>query len=101
MAVSDRPAGPAAGQQVTDERAGGEPLPISLVAHHVFCPRRAWLEAMGESTDTYQMAVGAEEHRASDDPASSRTHRLRAAEVASLTLGVIGRCDAVELDDAG
>jgi hypothetical protein len=24
-----------------------DPVPISLVAHHVFCPRRAWLEAMG------------------------------------------------------
>ena len=37
---------------MTDERAGREPLPISLVAHHVFCPRRAWLEAMGEKTDS-------------------------------------------------
>jgi hypothetical protein len=34
---------------VTDERAGREPLPISLVAHHVFWPRRAWLEATGEA----------------------------------------------------
>lgn len=43
-------------------------LPISLPAHHVFCPRRAWLEAMGEATDTRQVAIGLEEHRASDDP---------------------------------
>ena len=78
-----------------------DPVPISLVAHHVFCPRRAWLEAMGEVTDTHQMAVGTEEHRASDDPASSRRRRLRAVEVASQTVGVIGRCDVVELDDAG
>ena len=78
-----------------------DPVPISLVAHHVFCPRRAWLEAMGETTDTHQMAVGAQEHRASDDPASSRTRRLRAVDVASPSLGVIGRCDVVELDDGG
>jgi hypothetical protein len=57
---------------VTDERAGREPLPISLVAHHVFCPRRTWLETTGEKTDTHQMAVGLDEHHASDDPAASR-----------------------------
>ena len=85
---------------MTEERADGEPLPISLVAHHVFCPRRAWLEAMGEKTDTHQMAVGLDEHHASDDPAASRAGRLRAVEIASRHLGVIGRCDVVELDAA-
>lgn len=25
-----------------------EPLPISLVSHTAYCPRRAWLEAAGE-----------------------------------------------------
>jgi CRISPR-associated protein Cas1 len=78
-----------------------DPLPISLVAHHVFCPRRAWLEAMGESTDTYQMAVGLQQHQASDDPTASRPGRLRAVDVASVELGVMGRCDTVEIDDAG
>ena len=77
-----------------------EPLPISLVAHHVFCPRRAWLEAMGESTDTHQMAVGTQAHQASDDPAASRPQRWRAVDVASDTLAVTGRCDAVEFDAA-
>jgi CRISPR-associated protein Cas1 len=40
--------------------APGELIPISLVvvAHHAFCPRRAWLEAMGETTDTRQMPHG-------------------------------------------
>jgi CRISPR-associated protein Cas1 len=86
---------------VTEERADGEPLPISLVARHVFCPSRAWLEAMGEKTDTHQMAVGLDERHASDDPAASRAGRLRAVEIASRHLGVIGRCDVVELDAAG
>jgi CRISPR-associated protein Cas1 len=85
---------------VTAEYLGG-PLPISLVAHHAFCPRRAWLEAMGETMDTHQMAVGEREHGASDDPAASRPGRVRSVEVASAELGVIGRYDTVEFDDAG
>ncbi len=86
---------------MTAEGTAHDPLPISLVAHHVFCPRRAWLKAMGEKTDTRQMAVGLAEHHASDDPASSRPGTLRAVEVASQDLGVIGRCDLVQLDDDG
>jgi CRISPR-associated protein Cas1 len=78
-----------------------DPLPISLVAHHVFCPRRAWLEAMGETTDTHQMAVGIQAHRASDDPAESRPDRLRAVDVRSEELGIVGRCDAVDIDSHG
>ncbi|MDN5857253.1 MAG: CRISPR-associated endonuclease Cas1 [Pseudonocardia sp.] len=76
-------------------------LPISLVAHHAFCPRRAWLEAMGETTDTHQMAVGVAAHRASDDPNRSRTGSRRAVDVVSVDLGITGRCDAVETDAAG
>jgi CRISPR-associated protein Cas1 len=83
----------------TDQRP--DPLPISLVTHHAFCPRRAWLEAMGETTDTHQMTVGTQAHRAADDPAESRPNRLRAVEVTSAELGVTGRCDAVELDAGG
>src|SRR5205809_4855501 len=58
-------------------------------------------EAMGEHTDTHQMAVGVQAHVASDDPAASRPARVRAVEVASDSLGVAGRCDTVEWDDAG
>jgi len=36
-----------------------EPIPISLVVHQAFCPRRAWLEVMGETTDTTQVRPGA------------------------------------------
>jgi hypothetical protein len=45
-----------------------EPLPISLVAHHVFCPRRAWLEAAGENTDTQQVAIGTAAHHPPTTP---------------------------------
>lgn len=72
------------------------PLTIGLVAHHAFCPRRAWLEAHGERTDTAQMAVGVVDHEAVDDSATSRPARLRAVDVASERLGVVGRCDSVE-----
>lgn len=74
-------------------------LPISLVALHAFCPRRAWLEAVGESTDTAQMAAGVRDHRSVDDPARSRRGRICSLEVASERLGVIGRCDTVEVDE--
>ncbi len=51
-----------------------EPVRIGLVAHHVFCPRRAWLEVMGESTDTAQVAVGLLAAFSKAAP-SSRPHR--------------------------
>lgn len=73
-------------------------IPISLVAHHAFCPRRAWLEAAGERTDTEQVAVGIRDSGPSDSPAASRAHRVRALDVASNRLGVVGRCDSVEED---
>ncbi len=72
-------------------------LPISLVAHHVFCPRRAWLEAAGERTDTAQMAAGTVAHRATDDASTNREGVLRGVEVTSDRLGVVGRCDTVEV----
>lgn len=32
-----------------------DPIPISLVANYMFCPRRAWLEAVGEKVDSDQI----------------------------------------------
>lgn len=80
---------------------GREPIPISLVAHHVFCPRRAWLEMTGETTDSFQMAVGTQAHRASDAATGSRPRRRRAVDVGGESLGVIGRCDQLDIDDSG
>ncbi|MGH3437219.1 MAG: CRISPR-associated endonuclease Cas1 [Sciscionella sp.] len=78
-----------------------DPLPISLVAHHVFCPRRAWLEAAGETTDTQQVAVGTVAHEPTDDVGTSRARRLRGIDITSAELGVVGRCDTVEVEDDG
>lgn len=78
-----------------------DPLPISLVAHQAFCPRRAWLEAAGESTDTHQMAVGLRAHASSDDPTRSRSGSVRAVDLTSEELDVVGRCDTVEVAEDG
>lgn len=78
-----------------------EPLRIGVVAHHVFCPRRAWLEVNGEQTDTAQVAQGLADHRAVDDHATSRPATLRAVEVGSSRLGIVGRCDTIEVGDDG
>jgi CRISPR-associated protein Cas1 len=76
-----------------------DPLRIGIVAHHAFCPRRAWLEVNGEQTDTGQVAQGLVDHDAVDDPATSRGATLRAVEIHSDRLGLAGRCDTIELDD--
>ncbi len=80
---------------------GPETIPISLVAHHVFCPRRAWLEAAGENTDTYQVAVGVEAHDATDEPSAGRPGRLRAVDIVEANLGISGRCDTIEVGPTG
>jgi CRISPR-associated protein Cas1 len=81
--------------------AGDEPIPISLVVHQAFCPRRAWLEVMGERTDTAQVATGIAEHGVTDDAGTSRAARLRGVDVRSDRLGISGRCDTLELGEQG
>ena len=73
-----------------------DPIPISLVVHIVYCLRRAWLEAVGEKTDTMQMQAGLDAHRRVDNTAESRTSEHRAVNVRSERLGLSGRCDVVE-----
>jgi hypothetical protein len=80
---------------------GDESLTIGLVAHHVFCPRRAWLEAVGERTDSAQIAVGSLAHRTTDDPSTGREGVLRGVDVASERLGIVGQCDTVETNPDG
>ena len=63
--------------------SGDDKLPISLVAHTVFCPRRAWLEAQGEQADSYAMTAGTLAHRRVDQPAESRPEVRRAVSVHS------------------
>lgn len=76
-----------------------EYLPISLVCHTVFCPRRTWLEANGEKTDTYQMEAGYSAHRRVDSPGQSRPNELRSLTLRSDTHGLVGKADLVHTDD--
>lgn len=73
-----------------------EPIPISLALHTVFCPRRAWLESVGERTDTMQMQAGTAAHRRADDSAQSTSREHRAVNVRSERLGLSGRCDVIK-----
>jgi CRISP-associated protein Cas1 len=86
---------------VGGKSSGTDPLPISLVAHHVFCPRRAWLEAAGETADSWQVAEGTAAHTVTDDPSTGRSATIRALEVADETLGIVGRCDTIEVAPDG
>lgn len=75
-----------------------EQLPISLVAHTVFCPRRAWLEAVGEQVDSYAIQAGYQAHGQVDDPKASRPLTLRSVEVSHPGLAISGRCDVIRGD---
>lgn len=78
-----------------------DPLPISLVAHTVFCPRRAWLESVGERVDSLAIDAGTDAHRRVDQRADDRPVARRSVEVYHPELRVIGRCDVVEVDAYG
>lgn len=74
---------------------------ISLVAHWLFCPRRAWLEAVGEKTDTGQMAQGVSDHDRVHKGATARYGEGRAIDVGHEGWGVVGRLDTAEPTDGG
>ena len=78
-----------------------DPLPISLVAHTCFCPRRAWLEAAGERVDSEAMAEGSIAHGQVDRRDDDRTLARRSVEVVSRRIGLIGKCDVVQTDPDG
>ncbi len=76
-------------------------IPISLLAHMVFCPRRAWLEAQGEQVDSFAIAAGSVAHTRVDDSTESRPGTERAMLVHSDELGLTGRCDVVHSEPTG
>lgn len=76
-------------------------IPISTVLHTAFCPRRTWLEAAGEKSDSVQLHYGTIKHERLDDPTSSRPGEQRARQVHSSALGVHGRCDLIRQVDDG
>lgn len=76
-------------------------IPISLVAHFEFCPRRAWLEAAGERSSVGQLEVGIREHRNVDDPSTARSGSYRAVDVFHDQWGVTGRLDVLDDGEDG
>ena len=71
-------------------------MPISLVAHTVFCPRRAWLEVQGEEADSLAITAGTLAHARVDDTMESRPGTERAMLIHSNQYGLSGRCDVVD-----
>lgn len=78
-----------------------DPLPISLVLHYAFCPRRAWLEIQGERVDSFQVEAGIAQHAGADDPSTSRRGETRAVDIKSNRLGVAGKSDVLVDDGEG
>lgn len=71
-------------------------LPISLVCHTAFCPRRTWLEAVGDDVDSFAIQAGQTAHSRVDDARSSRPLALRSVEIGHTGLHLSGRCDVLE-----
>jgi len=78
-----------------------DPLPISLVAHTVFCERRAWLEAAGEQAPSLAIEQGVADHALVDARVDERTNRRRSVDIGHEDLGLVGRCDVVDIADGG
>lgn len=72
-----------------------DPIPISLVAHTVFCPRRAWLESVGETVPSVAIEHGVAAHGRVDSRADDRVGFRRSVDVWEPTLNLTGRCDVV------
>lgn len=73
-------------------------VPIGMVAHWQFCPRRAWLESVGERAEySGQMAEGVAAHERVDEPTTKAAAVIRAMDVRHEALGFHGRIDRVEM----
>lgn len=76
------------------------PIPISLVAHTVFCKRRAWLEAAGEQVASYNIEAGQRRHSSVDVPGRAGPKTF-AVEVRHEELGVVGKADVLAESGSG
>ncbi len=74
-----------------------DPLPISLVAHAVFCERRAWLEAAGERVGSIAIEQGTADHVAVDNRSDERHETRKSVNLRHDELMIVGRCDVVKV----
>mgnify|MGYP002644207540 CR=1 FL=1 len=76
--------------------------PISLVANYMFCPRRAWLEAVGEKVDSDQIMRGTYDHRKVDrTDGAPDADSYQAVNIRHEEWGVSGKLDAAKMTDSG
>ncbi|MDO5083097.1 MAG: CRISPR-associated endonuclease Cas1 [Arachnia propionica] len=73
-------------------------IPISLVANTAFCPRRTWLEAVGEVVASFNMEAGQAAHSRVDSTVGTGSQR-RSVQVEDPEWGVYGTCDVVDVAD--
>lgn len=79
-----------------------DPIPISLVAHTIFCPRRAWLEATGEKVESSQIERGNYDHRIVDRTGGAKdADSFQAINIRHEEWGVSGKLDAAQMTDDG
>lgn len=79
-----------------------DPIPISLVANYMFCPRRAWLEAVGEKVDSDQIMRGTYDHRKVDrTDGAPDADSYQAVNIRHEEWGVSGKLDAAKMTDSG
>ena len=79
-----------------------DPIPISLVANYMFCPRRAWLEAVGEKVDSDQIMRGTYDHRKVDRTGGAPdADSFQAVNIRHEEWGVSGKLDAAKMTDDG
>ena len=79
-----------------------DPLPISLIADFVFCPRRAWLEMQGERVESAQIQQGTNDHAVADRFTGADDAGLfHAIDIRANQWNLSGRLDAVQLTEAG
>ena len=79
-----------------------DPIPISLVANYMFCPRRAWLEAVGEKVDSAQIMRGTYDHRKVDRyEGAPDADSYQAVNIRHEEWGVSGKLDAAKMTDDG
>lgn len=79
-----------------------DPIPISLVANYMFCPRRAWLEAVGEKVDSDQIMRGTYDHRKVDRTGGAPdADSFQAVNIRHEEWGVSGKLDTAKMTDDG